>query len=357
MSNSLAFLSAESSKSSRANRHSDIRPVFEDAGFECVLCLSARAADIGPNPDFSTSRICRCRRCGLIATSPVPSDAELENLYRWQYRQVRREAPNRAYLRDLDARAEAQLKFARGYGAIDLLNARVLDVGCSAGSFLKTCSRSAGSLIGFEPDQLMRRTARGRLPQSARVHETLFRDDRLSARTFDLIAASHVLEHVPQPVAFVSSLCGLLSEGGALMIEVPNEDLLTVGNAVTSRWRGRMHLYFFSPDSLRATIEAAGGRVVRLATFGARLASAGAADRTSTFKGRFRKLLEGSSDPSLMQGFDRLRNLPKAHSRRRLMAIEQGLDGKYLRVLVQKKVQKKVQKNSSRPASAKSRSA
>ncbi len=110
-----------------------------------------------------------------------------------------------------------------------------------------------------------------------------------------------------------------------------------------------MHLYFFSPDSLRSAIEAAGGRVVRLATFGARLAGAGAADRTSTFKGRFRKLVESFSDPSLMQGFDRLRNLPKAHRRRRLMAIEKGLDGEYLRVLVRK--------NSLRPASAKSRSA
>ena len=353
MSNSLAFLLADSSKSSRANRHGDIRPVFEDAGFECVLCRSARAADIGPNPDFSASRICRCHRCGLIATSPVPSDAELESLYRRQYRQVRREAPNRAYLRDLDARAEAQLKFARGYGGIDLLNARVLDVGCSAGSFLKTCGRSATSLVGFEPDRLMRRTARGRLPQSARVHETLFRDDRLSAGTFDLIAASHVLEHVPQPVAFVSSLCGLLSEGGVLMIEVPNEDLLTVGNAVTSRWRGCMHLYFFSPDSLRATIEAAGGRVVRLATFGgSKSVGTGVSTGATAFKTRWKKLVESVSDPSFMQGlqgFDRLRNLPRAHGRRRLMAIEHGLDGEYLRVLVQK--------NSLRPTSTKSRSA
>ena len=322
MSSSAQTISApETRRFSCLQPEGSVRAAVADAGFQCVLCQSASAAEVGPNPDFPGSRIFGCRRCGLIATSPLPSDAQLEDLYRRQYRQTRNERPDRSYLRHLDARAEAQLRFVRGDGALDPRNARVLDVGCSAGSLLKACSRLTGSLVGFEPDDVMRETARGRLPKTARLHETLFRPSRLRGRTFDLIAASHVLEHVPQPVSFVASLCGLLSDGGVLMIEVPNEDLLTIGNTLAAGGRGLMHLFFFSPESLRSTIEAAGGRIMRLATFGApKPAQAGITGRARTFTTRWKKLLEGSSDPFAMEGLYRLKNLPKARTRRRLMA-------------------------------------
>ena len=327
--------STETSEFSRGRREANAGPARAGAGFECVLCQSGASAEVGPNPDFPGSRISRCRRCGLIATSPLPSDAQLEDLYRRQYRQVRSEAPDRSYLRDQDARAEAQLAFVQRYGDADLRQARVLDVGCSAGSFLNTCSRWTGSLAGFEPDDVMRRAAAGRLPKTARLEKTIFRRDRLRGRTFDLIAASHVLEHVPQPVSFISSLCALLSDSGVLIVEVPNEDLLTVGNMVAACQRGLMHLFFFTPDTLRSAIETAGGHVVWLASFGGpKAAHASAANRATTFKSRLRKLVEGSSDPSVMEGLYRLRSLPKAPRRRRLMAVERGLDGEYLRVLI-----------------------
>ncbi len=328
--------SLETREFSGGQPKTSVRGGLPDTRFECTLCQSAGSADIGPNLDFPGSRISRCR-CGLIATAPLPSEARLEALYRQQYRQTRNELPDRSYLRDLDARAEAQLAFIRGHNALDLSNARVLDVGCSAGSFLKACSRFASSLAGFEPDDAMRRAAHGRLPERARLYETVFRHDSLKGREFDLIAVSHVLEHVPQPVSFVASLCDLLSDSGALMIEVPNEDLLTIANALAARHRGRMHLFFFSPDSLRSTIETAGGRLLRLASFGApKTTRPCVAGRATTLKRRWKKLVEGSSDPSAMEGLYRLRNLPKAPGRRRLMAIERGLEGEYLRVLVRK---------------------
>jgi len=140
--------STETNDFSRGRREANAGPARRDACFECVLCQSGASAEVGPNPDFPGSRISRCRRCGLIATFPLPSDAQLEDLYRRQYRQVRSEAPDRSYLRDQDARAEAQLAFVPRYGDADLRQARVLDVGCSAGSFLNACSRWTGSLAG-----------------------------------------------------------------------------------------------------------------------------------------------------------------------------------------------------------------
>ena len=150
MSSSAQTISAsETRRFSCLQPEGSVRAALRDADFPCVLCQSVSAAEVGPNPDFPGSRIFRCRRCGLIATSPLPSDAQLEDLYRLQYRQTRNEKTDRSYLRDLDARAEAQLRFVRGDGALDPRNARVLDVGCSAGSLLKACSRLTGSLVGF----------------------------------------------------------------------------------------------------------------------------------------------------------------------------------------------------------------
>ena len=263
----------------------------------------------------------------------------LVSAYRGTYRRIRGEEPDKDYLGNLDCRAEAQLAFLRRHSPTQLSRARILDVGCSAGSFLKACAGFTQSLTGFEPDDTMRTAARKRLPPAAVLHGTLFQAERLAGQAFDVIVASHVLEHVPQPRFFLSALCGSLSGRGALLIEVPNEDSATVGNWIQSGERGRMHLFFFTPRTLRDIIEAAGGRVVHLATFGARKDDSSLiAGDAAALKARLKSFVETSFGPAALGSARRLWKAWRGRARRRLMGIERGLSGEYLRVVVQKKL-------------------
>ena len=295
---------------------------------------------MGPNPDFPRSRIAHCWNCGLISSFPPPGEEELDAVYRQQYRRIRGETPDKDYLRNLDCRAEAQLAFLRRHSPTQLSRARILDVGCSAGSFLKACAGFTQSLSGFEPDDTMRTAAQKRLGPTAVLHGTLFQAERLAGQTFDVIVASHVLEHVPQPGFFLSALCDSLSARGTLLIEVPNEDSATVRHWIQSGERGRMHLFFFTPRTVRDIIEAAGGRVVHLATFGARKDDSSLiVECAAGLKNRLKSFAETSFGPAALGSVRRLWKAWGGRARRRLMGIERGRSGEYLRVVVQKKLQ------------------
>ena len=250
--------------------------------FECGLCgATEEPVALGANADFALSggeaaRVVRCRRCSLVGTYPLPDAEELAEAYREAYRRRRREGPDAQYLRASDNRAAAQWVFLRGRSRVvreltaearwDSARARMLDVGCAAGSFLLTAEDRGASLTGFEPDRAMWEAARRRLPR-ARLLNSVFQSSKVAGSRFDLIAASHVLEHVPEPVAFLRGLLEALDPDGLLFLEVPNEDARTI-SAMAAGPPGRMHLYFFDPKRLTAVVEAAGGKVASVGTFG-----------------------------------------------------------------------------------------
>jgi len=71
---------------------------------------------------------------------------------------------------------------------------------------------------------------------------------------FDLIIFSNVLEHMTYPVGRIQNFSRLLSQGGQLFVEVPNE-------APTVRHNGKMcqqHIGFYTLDTFRNLIEKQG---------------------------------------------------------------------------------------------------
>lgn len=78
---------------------------------------------------------------------------------------------------------------------------------------------------------------------------------------FDLISLAHVLEHLPDPVAYLADLRQRwMAEDGWLLIEVPNlyaHDSFEVA-----------HLVSFSAHTLAQTIQKAGFEIVRLEAHG-----------------------------------------------------------------------------------------
>ena len=326
------------------------RALTAESAFQCRLCGTAgEPIVLGPNADFvlgggEPARIVRCPRCSLPATDPLPGDRELAEAYHTAYRLRRREGPDPRYLRESDNRAAAQWTFLRravltrnGSSAAVGWNspqARILDVGCAAGSFLFARRDSSAALAGFEPDRAMCEAARQRLPQGSRLFNSVFDASRLAGGRFDLIAASHVLEHVPEPVAFLGQLLEALADGGRLFLEVPNEDAETIAALTACEPLGRMHLYFFDPQKLTAVVEAAGGEVVALGTFGEPKARAVPPSEPRGVAPAWMAKLRVSAHPAARA----LRTLYRARRlriRRKRMFIERK-DGDCLRVIAAK---------------------
>ena len=86
---------------------------------------------------------------------------------------------------------------------------------------------------------------------------------------FDIITANHVLEHVPNPVATLSVMKGLLAENGMIWIAVPNADCY-FSRVLKGYWYGTdlpYHLMQFDTESLTLAGKRAGLEVRSLATY------------------------------------------------------------------------------------------
>ena len=81
----------------------------------------------------------------------------------------------------------------------------------------------------------------------------------------DVLVATHVIEHVPDPSAFVAKAARILTKGGKLILETPTYDSfffkLLKHRERSVRCNG--HIYFFTKDSLSKLVEKQGFTVIR----------------------------------------------------------------------------------------------
>ncbi len=234
----------------------------------CQLCQSDGVRTMGANPDFPESAVVRCEACGYMWTDPAPSAASLDDFYSGRYREIRRETATAKYLANADRRARSQKSFITAHATTPLQDARVLDIGCSAGSLLKCLGESTGNLAGYEPDAGMLAAARTRLPAGSELVCGAYAPGMAKTASADLVTLSHVLEHIADPVEFLRELLRIARPGGSLFIEVPHETDKSVGEIIRAGYASLGHLVFFSPRSLRSAIERAGGRVAYVSTWG-----------------------------------------------------------------------------------------
>ncbi len=110
---------------------------------------------------------------------------------------------------------------------------RLLDVGCGAGIAAEAFSRQGHDVLGLDAAAEAIAAARvhaGDLPVAYRVGAA--EDLRAEGLRFQAITALEVIEHVPDPAAFVATLAALLEPGGLLFVSTINRTMRSFAVAI-----------------------------------------------------------------------------------------------------------------------------
>ena len=145
----------------------------------------------------------------------------------------------------------------------DLRGKKVLEIGCGKGEFLATlCEKGANQGYGFDQSVEEGRIA-GLAAGSVTFSNEFFSAKHASLKP-DFVCCRHVLEHVDNPVAFLTGIRQGLGEQSGLPIyfEVPNGSLTLVGDALWDIIYE--HPEYFSRQSLEYAFRAAGFEVERV---------------------------------------------------------------------------------------------
>lgn len=149
----------------------------------------------------------------------------------------------------------------------------LLDVGCGFGLTLDYWRHAVGAeAVGVEPSRFGELGGR---TLGVELHVALLQDViRLRGLTFDIVFSSEVIEHVPDPAAFIADLRGHLAPGGVLVLTTPNAGYVApehpVGMVLGVLSPG-LHKFLFSPAALEAALRRAGFPNVMVETHAERL--------------------------------------------------------------------------------------
>ncbi|WP_298913097.1 class I SAM-dependent methyltransferase [uncultured Roseobacter sp.] len=190
--------------------------LIEDAA--CPMCGGTEAGETPySQPPF---KVKRCKSCTLNFLSPRLAAEEANRFYQSDtyfsggdgvsgYDDYAvQEQSLRATFRKLLDTIEAQC--ATG--------GSLLEVGCGPGYLLDEARDQFDTLSGVELSASAAKSARQRT--SARIYLSI--DEIEDAPAFDCIVATHVIEHIYEPVAFVESLAKRLKPGGSVILAAPH---------------------------------------------------------------------------------------------------------------------------------------
>ena len=196
---------------------------------DCYNCGSAAHAPYLRENGFD---LVRCAGCGLLYVRDRPDEAEIA---------AATEAGRHKGEKELDANVQYNRAAARFYRKMlaeifggDFSGiASWLDVGCGYGEFIETIGEVSGgriALTGSEPNAVKQASAKAR-----GLTVDFFDLDTHDVR-YDMVSLMNVYSHLPDPAAFLRTMCGVLAPGGQILVQTgdaakfdPDEILRPVG--------------------------------------------------------------------------------------------------------------------------------
>jgi SAM-dependent methyltransferase len=193
----------------------------------------------------------------MVYNNPQPDPEELLNIYK--------EVEDPLYLEETQAR---EYTFKR---SLDQLHrfikppGTLLDVGCYTGAFMQVAEVEGWEVSGLEISTWAADIARK--AQKGPVYDVTLDQLPLPPGGFDVITSWDVMEHLPQPAAFLQDAANLLKPGGILAFSTHMVDSWAV-RLLGTRYPFfmEMHLVHFSRATARRILEDQGYELLRIYT-------------------------------------------------------------------------------------------
>jgi hypothetical protein len=148
-----------------------------------------------------------CFNCNLIFQNPRLSDSQLDKFYSLGfYRRIINSTPEVAYKNE-ENRAKTDAKIIKEHLGIIKTH---LDIGSSRGYLLEAIA--AEVKVGVESNLDSHKM------KDIKIYSKI---SEVPQKSFDLITAIHVLEHIPRPLVYLKKVTKFMAKNSHLVIEVP----------------------------------------------------------------------------------------------------------------------------------------
>jgi len=215
---------------------------------------------------FGDTPIYKCDICGLFFNDKMNKNFDAKSLY------------NDYYKNEIGGRfsfgIEYLIRLFRFFRAFKIFTSypgakSILDIGSGRGFKLYYLKKyfKIRKAVGIQISKPACEFSRERL--GLEIIDKDFLDVQFGEEKFDIVTMMHVLEHVFNPEKYVKKIHSILSDGGRLVIEVPNFN--SWSSVLTGKyWLGldlRYHVSYFTVDSLDRLLKKYNFKIKVLHTF------------------------------------------------------------------------------------------
>lgn len=134
----------------------------------------------------------------------------------------------------------------------------ILDIGSGTGYFLNTMKKAGFQTYGIEINESAREYSKKKFDLDI-FSPSLLTEEKLPTQ-FHIATMWHVLEHIYNPLQYLTHINNALYKGGFLIIAVPNY-ISTDSKYYKNNWAGYdvpRHLWHFSPTTIKNLVKSSG---------------------------------------------------------------------------------------------------
>jgi len=235
-----------------------------------VPCVCCGGSVFKPALNCEDFNFVRCASCGLVQRNPQPGKDEIIARYSAVFGNdyLSYELENEAAFLKLQQLALRDAKFDEVektlFRAGELPS--VIDIGCATGALLEYLRDRKWRVTGVEISPCCEYAQKERRLD---VRNIPLEENKFPQGSFDIVLASHLIEHLNDPASFLAEANRVLKEGGRIFLTTPNISGFQA-RLYKGQWRSAIfdHLYLFSVRTLSKMLRKAGFKIERIRTWG-----------------------------------------------------------------------------------------